>query len=168
MAHPEGGRHPELLHVVLAVEHQEGQLRKVDPYLIHALIREESRYFPKALSRSQALGLMQLLPATAAGVGKRIGVPALNREDVFNPDNNIKLGTAYLEYTLKRFNGNAMLAVASYNGGPNAVKSWVDKFNVSGAGGKDWDYFVEEIPFKETRDYVRKVFGSYFVYETLY
>jgi len=145
---------------------EQGQLRKVDPYLIHALIREESRYFPKALSRSQALGLMQLLPATAAGVGKRIGVPALNREDVFNPDNNIKLGTAYLEYTLKRFNGNAMLAVASYNGGPNAVKSWVDKFNAS--GGKDWDYFVEEIPFKETRDYVRKVFGSYFVYETLY
>ena len=147
---------------------EQGQLRKVDPYLIHALIREESRYFPKALSRSQALGLMQLLPATAAGVGKRIGVPALNRDDVFNPDNNIKLGTAYLEYTLKRFNGNAMLAVASYNGGPNAVKSWVDKFNVSGAGGKDWDYFVEEIPFRETRDYVRKVFGSYFVYETLY
>ncbi len=147
---------------------EQGQLRKVDPYLIHALIREESRYFPKALSRSQALGLMQLLPATAAGVGKRIGVPALNREDVFNPDNNIKLGTAYLEYTLKRFNGNAMLAVASYNGGPNAVKSWVDRFNASGAGGKDWDYFVEEIPFRETRDYVRKVFGSYFVYETLY
>ncbi len=145
---------------------EQGQLRKVDPYLIHALIREESRYFPKALSRSQALGLMQLLPATAAGVGKRIGVPALNREDVFNPDNNIKLGTAYLEYTLKRFNGNAMLAVASYNGGPNAVKSWVDRFNAS--GGKDWDYFVEEIPFRETRDYVRKVFGSYFVYETLY
>jgi soluble lytic murein transglycosylase-like protein/TolA-binding protein len=147
---------------------EQGQLRKVDPYLIHALIREESRYFPKALSRSQALGLMQLLPATAAGVGKRIGVPALSREDVFNPDNNIKLGTAYLEYTLKRFNGNAMLAVASYNGGPNAVKSWVDRFNASGGGGKDWDYFVEEIPFRETRDYVRKVFGSYFVYETLY
>jgi soluble lytic murein transglycosylase len=61
-----------------------------------------------------------------------------------------------------------MLAVASYNGGPNAVKSWVDRFNASGGGGKDWDYFVEEIPFRETRDYVRKVFGSYFVYETLY
>ncbi|CAN5376114.1 hypothetical protein BH11CYA1_BH11CYA1_38420 [soil metagenome] len=145
---------------------EQGQLRKVDPYLIHALIREESRYFPKALSRSQAIGLMQLLPATAFGVGKRIGVPLSSKEDVFIPDNNIKLGTAYLEYTLKRFNGNAMLAVASYNGGPNAVKSWVDKFNAS--GGKDWDYFVEEIPFRETRDYVRKVFGSYFVYETLY
>lgn len=145
---------------------EQGQLRKVDPYLIHALIREESRYFPKALSRSQAIGLMQLLPGTAFGVGKRIGVPLSSKEDVFIPDNNIKLGTAYLEYTLKRFNGNAMLAVASYNGGPNAVKSWVDKFNA--AGGKDWDYFVEEIPFRETRDYVRKVFGSYFVYETLY
>lgn len=145
---------------------EQGQLRKVDPYLIHALIREESRYFPRALSRSQAMGLMQLLPATAIGVAKRINVPIVEKNDIFIPDNNIKLGTAYLEYTLKRFNGNAMLAVASYNGGPNAVKSWVDRFHA--AGGSDWDYFVEEIPYRETRDYVRKVFGSYFVYENLY
>jgi len=145
---------------------EQGQLRKVDPYLIHALIREESRYFPRALSRSQAMGLMQLLPATAIGVAKRISVPIVEKDDIFIPDNNIKLGTAYLEYTLKRFNGNAMLAVASYNGGPNAVKSWVDRFHA--AGGSDWDYFVEEIPYRETRDYVRKVFGSYFVYENLY
>lgn len=145
---------------------EQGQIRNVDPYLIHALIREESRYFPRALSRSNAIGLMQLLPGTGYGVAKRIGVPLSSKEDIFIPDNNIKLGTAYLEYTLKRFNGNAMLAVASYNGGPNAVKSWVDKY--SARGGTDYDYFVEEIPFRETRDYVRKVFGSYFVYETLY
>jgi soluble lytic murein transglycosylase-like protein len=145
---------------------EQGQIRNVDPYLIHALIREESRYFPKALSRSNAIGLMQLLPGTGYGVAKRIGVPLSSKEDIFIPDNNIKLGTAYLEYTLKRFNGNAMLAVASYNGGPNAVKSWVDKYTAR--GGTDYDYFVEEIPFRETRDYVRKVFGSYFVYETLY
>jgi len=138
----------------------------VDPYLVHALIREESRYFPMALSRSNAIGLMQLLPGTAFGVAKRIGLPLSSKEEVFIPENNIKMGTSYLAYTLGRFDGQAMLAVASYNGGPNAVKHWVDVFHAK--GGSDWDIFVENIPFRETRDYVRKVFGSYWTYELIY
>lgn len=147
---------------------EQAQLRKVDPYLAHALIREESRYFPAALSRSNAIGLMQLLPGTAYGVAKHIGLQLGSKEDIFIPENNIKLGTAYLAHTLERFNGNAMLAVASYNGGPNAVKHWVNQFQAKSAWGNDWDVFVEEIPYRETRDYVRKVFGSFFVYELLY
>ncbi len=139
---------------------------KVDPYLVHALIREESRYYPKALSRSNAIGLMQLLPGTAFGVAKRIGLPLSSKEDVFIPDNNIKLGTNYLAYTLSRFSGHAMMAVASYNGGPNAVKRWLDQHSRS--GGTDLDLFVENIPYRETRDYVRKVFGSYWTYEQMY
>ncbi|MBS1997838.1 MAG: transglycosylase SLT domain-containing protein [Cyanobacteria bacterium SZAS LIN-2] len=138
----------------------------VDPYLVHALIREESRYFPMALSRSNAIGLMQLLPGTAFGVAKRIGLPISSKDEIFIPDNNIKMGTAYLAYTLSRFDGQAMLAVASYNGGPHAVKHWVDVFHAK--GGNDWDIFVENIPFRETRDYVRKVFGSYWTYELIY
>ncbi|HND07099.1 MAG TPA: transglycosylase SLT domain-containing protein [Candidatus Obscuribacter sp.] len=139
---------------------------KVDPYLVHALIREESRYYPKALSRSNAIGLMQLLPGTAFGVAKRIGLPLAGKEDVFIPENNIKLGTNYLAYTLSRFSGHAMMAVASYNGGPNAVKRWLDQHSRS--GGTDLDLFVENIPYRETRDYVRKVFGSYWTYEQMY
>jgi len=138
----------------------------VDPYLVHALIREESRYFPMALSRSNAIGLMQLLPGTAYGVAKRIGLSISSKDEIFMPDNNIKMGTSYLAYTLSRFDGQAMLAVASYNGGPNAVKHWVDLFHAR--GGSDWDIFVENIPFRETRDYVRKVFGSYWTYELIY
>ncbi|MBK9621826.1 MAG: transglycosylase SLT domain-containing protein [Candidatus Obscuribacter sp.] len=145
---------------------EEARIRKVDPYLVHALIREESRYYPRALSRSNAIGLMQLLPGTAFGVAKRIGLPLTNKEEIFIPDNNIKMGTAYLNSTLSRFNGNAMLAVASYNGGPNAVKRWLDAFTA--AGGNDLDVFVENIPYRETRDYVRKVFGSYWTYHIMY
>jgi tetratricopeptide (TPR) repeat protein len=138
----------------------------VDPYLVHALIREESRYFSMALSRSNAIGLMQLLPGTAYGVAKRIGISLSSKDDIFIPENNIKMGTNYLAYTLGRFDGQAMLAVASYNGGPNAVKHWVDQFHAKGLS--DWDIFVENIPFRETRDYVRKVFGSYWTYEMIY
>lgn len=138
----------------------------VDPLLVHALIREESRYNPDALSRSKAIGLMQLLPGTAYGVAKRLNVPLSSKQDVFKPEINIKLGTNYLAYTLKRFNGNALLAVASYNGGPNAVQSWSTNPKLSGSG--DFDTFVENIPFRETRDYVRKVFGSYWTYEEIY
>jgi soluble lytic murein transglycosylase-like protein len=143
---------------------------KVDPFLVHALIREESRYNPKALSRSNAIGLMQLLPGTGYGVAKRLNIPLKSKEDIFLPDINIKLGTNYLSYTLGRFahipKAQAMLAVASYNGGPNAVKRWSEEFQASGQS--DYDVFVENIPFRETRDYVRKVFGSYYTYESLY
>ena len=149
---------------------QEAEANKVDPFLVHALIREESRYNPRALSRSNAIGLMQLLPGTGYGVAKRLGVPLSSKEDIFVPEINIKLGTNYLAYTLSRFasvpHANAMLAVASYNGGPNAVKRWNDEFRAQGK--TDYDVFVEDIPFRETRDYVRKVFGSYYNYQLLY
>jgi soluble lytic murein transglycosylase len=143
-----------------------GKTNNVDPLLVHALIREESRYNSDALSRSKALGLMQLMPGTAYGVAKRLAVPLSGTQDVLKPEVNIRLGTNYLAYTLRRFDGNALLAVASYNGGPNAVQSWFQQHKL--AGNSDFDIFVENIPFRETRDYVRKVFGSYWTYEQIY
>lgn len=141
----------------------EAAAKHVDPLLAQALIREESRYNIYALSSSNAIGLMQLLPATAMGVAKRLGVPINSKDDIHKPENNIRLGVDYLGYTLGRFKGNAMLAVASYNGGPNAVQSWTKRYPLA-----DPDIFVESIPFQETRDYVRKVFGSYWNYEYIY
>lgn len=140
--------------------------RGVDPLLVHALIREESRYKPSAVSRSHALGLMQLLVGTAYGSAKKVGITLSGESDITRPEVNIKLGTYYLSYAIQRFNGNAMLGVASYNGGPGAVGSWMRRHAASGSG--DFDLFVENIPFRETRDYVRKVFGSYWNYQTLY
>lgn len=142
------------------------QANHLDPLLIHALIREESRYNQMALSRSKAIGLTQLMPGTAFGVAKRLGVPLSSTSEVYKPDINIKLGSNYLSSVLQRAQNNALLAVASYNGGPNAVQSWLREHNASGY--PDFDYFVENIPFRETRDYVRKVFGSYWVYEKVY
>lgn len=138
----------------------------MDPLLVHALIRQESRYETTALSRSKAMGLMQLLLGTAQGVAKHNGITLSSNNQVFEPPTNIALGTAYLNYVLKRHNGNAMLAVASYNGGPNAAAKWMREFQATGGG--DQEYLVENIPFQETRDYVRKVFANYWTYENLY
>ncbi len=142
---------------------ENASLRGVDPLLVHALIREESRYKPTAVSRSHALGLMQLLVGTAYGSAKKVGITLSGESDITRPEVNIKLGTYYLSYAIQRFGGNAMLGVASYNGGPGAVGGWM-KRHTSG----DFDLFVENIPFRETRDYVRKVFGSYWTYQQLY
>lgn len=141
----------------------EAQLKKVDPFLAQALIREESRYNIQAVSSSNALGLMQLLPGTAMGVAKRLGVKLNGNKDIHKPENNIKFGIDYIAYTMGRHDGSALFAVASYNGGPNAVASWRKKISTA-----DLDAFVENIPFLETRDYVRKVFGSYWNYEAIY
>lgn len=141
----------------------EGALKKVDPLLAQALTREESRYNVDAVSLSNARGLMQLLPPTAYGVAKKLGVTLSGMRDMHRPEINLKLGIDYLSYTLGRFKGNAMLAVASYNGGPNAVARFTKQYSMA-----DPDSFVEQIPYTETRDYVRKVFGSYWNYEGTY
>ncbi len=145
---------------------ENASLRGVDPLLVHALIREESRYKPSAVSRSHALGLMQLLVGTAYGSAKKVGISLSGESDITRPEVNIKLGTYYLSYAIQRFGGNAMLGVASYNGGPGAVSGWMRRHSSSGSG--DFDLFVENIPYRETRDYVRKVFGSYWNYQALY
>lgn len=141
---------------------KEAPQKKLDPFLVQALIREESRYNVQAVSHSQAIGLMQLMPGTAYGVAKRLGISLAGKEDIHKPENNLRLGIDYLSYVLGRFKGNALFAVASYNGGPNAVAHWASKWP------GDADIFVEDIPFHETRDYVRKVFGSYWNYEAVY
>lgn len=145
---------------------RQSRIRKIDPLLVHALVREESRYNPLAVSSSKALGLMQLLPGTANGVAKRIGLSLSSADQIYEPANNIALGTAYLASTLQRANGNAILAIAGYNGGPNAVRTWHSRFRQRGLA--DYDIFVEAIPYAETRDYVRKVFASFWNYEAIY
>ena len=145
---------------------REARKHGVDPLLAHGLIRQESKYDPDATSRSNAMGLMQLLKGTAYGVAKHNGIKLANSKQIYRPETNIKLGCAYLGYVQRGKGGNSMLAVASYNGGPNAVKRWVRQHKASGIS--DMDYFVENIPYRETRGYVRKVFENYWIYETIY
>ncbi len=169
---PESAARWQLAYPLLyaAIIAQESGKVALDPLLVQALIREESRYNPLALSSSNAIGLMQLLPGTAYGIAKRTGVNLTNNADIYKPENNLTLGINYLSYVVKRNQtagpNAAMLGVASYNGGPNAVSTWVSRMRKQGA--TDWDTFVEGIPLKETRDYVRKVFGSYWNYQAIY
>jgi soluble lytic murein transglycosylase len=128
----------------------------VDPFLAAAIIREESHYDARALSRVGAIGLMQVMPTTAQAVAKKLGVPQVTRDDLFDQEINIRFGVRYLEQLLQQYAGNVMYAVAAYNAGPPAVSSWATKF-----GSKDPDEFVELIPYHETRQYVKRVLRSY-------
>ncbi len=136
------------------------QDRQLDPLLVAALIRQESRFEPLIRSRSNAAGLMQILPSTGRWIAGKLGQP---RYSLDNPEDNIKFGTWYLRYTHERYSNNSMLAIASYNGGPGNVAKWIDRY-----GLQDDDRFVELIPFAETKGYVESVFGNYWNYLRLY
>lgn len=130
----------------------------VDPYLALAIMREESRFDPEALSPARAVGLMQLLPSTAQGIlGSRVTPSRL-----MNPQLNIRAGVAYLGGLLRRYDGSAPLAVAAYNSGPGGVR------RVRSLAGTDLDRFVESLPYAETRAYTQRVLQSYGIYRWLY
>jgi soluble lytic murein transglycosylase len=123
----------------------------LDPYLVMGLILQESSFIPNAKSAVGATGLMQLMPPTAKELAKRLHVP-FGQARLENPEVNVELGTAHLKMLVNMFNGNALLAVASYNAGQGNVLKWK-----RGAPGRPMDEFVESIPFPETRNYVKRV-----------
>jgi len=134
----------------------------VDPYLIAAIIREESQYDVKAVSRVGAIGLMQVMPSTANNVAQRVGLPAVGREDLFDQETNIRIGVRYVEQLLEQYSGNIVYTIASYNAGPIAVGNWIAQYR-----GQSQDEFVELIPYQETRQYVKRVLRSYREYVRL-
>ncbi|OWY66045.1 tail length tape measure protein [cyanobacterium TDX16] len=136
------------------------QQHQLNPLLVTALIRQESRFEPKIRSVAGAVGLMQVMPSTAQYIAEKINVPTYNLE---NPQDNIQLGTWYMDYTHNRFDNYSLLAIASYNAGWSNVGKWLKRFNT-----QDPDEFVESIPFGETQGYVRQVFGNYWNYLRLY
>jgi soluble lytic murein transglycosylase len=128
----------------------------VDPFLVAAIIREESQYDWRAVSRVGAIGLMQIMPATAKAVAQQHRLPSVAREDLFDQDTNIQIGVRYVEQLLTQFSGNVAQAIAAYNAGPIAVRSWAAVYR-----GRSEDEFVELIPYQETRQYVKRVLRSY-------
>ena len=133
----------------------------LDPYLVLALSRQESLFNPKATSSSNARGLMQLIPSTARKMASQNGIDP-EAIALYDPSVNVELGTAYLKNLFAMFNGNAFHAVAAYNAGENAVSKWIAQYP-----GAD-DEWVENIAYKETRDYVKKVIGGRREYLLLY
>lgn len=139
-----------------------GQSLELDPYFIIALIKEESHFDEHAKSSSNAVGLMQLMPATANYMTSKLSMNIPVLADLDNPRTNIYLGCNYLKYLKDRFNDD-LLVTAAYNGGEGSVNKWVRNYNT-----KDYDEFIENIPYDETRNYVKKVFKSYHLYKKIY
>jgi soluble lytic murein transglycosylase len=129
----------------------------IDPALAHAIIRQESQFDSSAKSPAGALGLMQLMPATAREVAKKGGWEHQTTWLTSRPDHNILLGSAYLNELLKRFNGSYPLAIAAYNAGPTRVNGWLKAFGDPRNGDVNWIDWLELIPISETRNYVQRV-----------
>lgn len=135
---------------------QMSAVKGVDPFLVAAIIREESQYDWKAVSRVGAIGLMQVMPATANAVAQQHRLPPVSREDLFDQEMNIRIGVRYVEQLLAQFSGNLVQTIAAYNAGPNVVRNWADIYD-----GRSEDEFVEFIHYRETRQYVKRVMRSY-------
>ncbi|HYM47091.1 MAG TPA: transglycosylase SLT domain-containing protein, partial [Burkholderiaceae bacterium] len=136
----------------------------LDENWIYGLIRQESRFITDARSSVGASGLMQLMPATARYVAKRLNVPNFTPARVNELDVNLQLGTGYLKMVLDDLDGSPMLATAAYNAGPSRPRAWRSSLTrpVEGA------VFAETIPFNETRDYVKKVMSNSVYYAALF
>jgi soluble lytic murein transglycosylase len=139
---------------------------KLDPFLVAGLIRQESEFNPTARSRSNARGLMQLLPSTAKIVARKAPEARARRYSLgllSQPQFNLLYGTMYLKSVIDRFNGSLEQAIASYNAGPNRVQQWLE----SGDYAEPAE-FVESIPFTETREYVQAVLRNAQMYRKIY
>ncbi|HPY40076.1 MAG TPA: transglycosylase SLT domain-containing protein, partial [Thiolinea sp.] len=131
----------------------------IRPEWILGIMRRESAFDANAESSAKALGLMQLMPGTARDIGRKMGVQVVAKEDILQPDLNVKLGSAYLRGMLQRFSGNYAQATAAYNAGPGRVPKWAPPQTLAA------DQWVESIPFDETRKYVRAVMAYTTVYD---
>ena len=140
----------------------------VDPHLVLSVIRQESFFNAAAVSRAGAVGLMQIMPKTGRKLARRFGLNPFHRRHLFDPGLSIQLGTRYLAEQVRAFEDagggglRVKLGLAAYNAGPHVARRWVDRFPLD-----DEDLFVERIPYRETRLYVKKVLKSYTIYKAL-
>jgi soluble lytic murein transglycosylase len=136
---------------------------QLDPYLVASLIRQESEFNPLAVSRANAVGLMQLLPKTGKLVAHQESLKRYNPSELFTPTVNLQLGTRYFRGMVDKFGGSFEHALAAYNAGSDRVEDWM------GQGPyRDSPEFVESIPFTETREYVQAIMRNANVYRQLY
>ncbi len=130
--------------------------------LLFAIMREESAFIPEAVSRSDARGLFQVIPATGAKMARGLGI-RFKADTLFDPASAARIGARYLAGLRSRFANAAVLAIPGYNAGPGAPEAWL-----SDRPGWDLDLWVEKIPYAETRGYTKRVIATLFAYEALY
>ena len=124
----------------------------IDSFLVFAIIKNESKFNQSVESSMGAIGLMQLMEPTAVEIANEIGHEVETKETLYDPETNIKIGTKYFAYLIKHYNGNEQLALTAYNAGIGNVDKWI-KDGIIKEDGSD----LENIPYKETNNYVRKI-----------
>lgn len=130
----------------------------IDKYLIYAVIKNESNFDKSATSNKDAKGLMQIMNATGEEMANKLNI----ENELYNEETNIQLGVFYLSELIEKYD-NYLIAIAAYNAGIGNVDSWIERGTIK-ADGSD----VENIPYRETNNYVRKVYRDYKIYEKLY
>jgi soluble lytic murein transglycosylase len=136
--------------------------RNLDPYLVVALIAQESTFDPKIRSAANAWGLMQIVPATGRRLARSVGIRRFSTPMLTNPETSVRLGTLYFSRLVEQF-GGTHFALASYNAGENRVVRWKAE-----RPGVDQDEFIDDIPFPETQNYVKRILGTAENYRALY
>jgi peptidoglycan lytic transglycosylase len=139
------------------------KLRKLPPDLVYGLILAESGYRPQVVSPAAAIGLMQIIPRTGLEIATDLGEENYRESDLYNPALNVRFGVYYLSKVLGKFEGRIPLAIASYNAGPMVVSKWARN-----KGKLPDEIFIEEIPYRETNNYVKKVSTYRAIYKALY
>lgn len=134
----------------------------MDKYMVYAIIKAESNFDENAKSASNAIGLMQIMKTTAIETANKMGLK-VTEKDLFKPELNINIGLKYFTYLLNKYNNNYQLAIIAYNAGIGNVDNWI-KNGIIKEDGTD----IENVPFKETNNYVRKTLRDYKIYKELY
>ena len=164
----DGNSHPDerrLYHLRFPLHHdatirREAARNNLDPAWVAAEIRAESVFDPNARSPADARGLMQVLPATGAGVAAKAGMPWRGGDSLFDADTNIALGTAYLRQLMDRYGGKPYQVIAGYNAGPAPLARWQSQ-----RPAMDPDFWIETISYRETREYVARVLSFAAIYD---
>ena len=130
-----------------------------------SIIRRESEFDPEVISPVGARGLMQLMPKTAEEMAGKVGLPYSRKRLVTDPTYNVRLGIAYLQELSERFGGNVILVSAAYNAGPTRLDRWLEMFGDPRNENIDVIDWIEDIPYRETRNYVMRVAESLLPYE---
>ncbi len=142
---------------------KDARLFSLDPYLVAALIRQESEFNARAVSGANAYGLAQVMPATGRMVSRRVSIPRFRANMLFTPEVNLRIGTFYMRMLLDQLQGRPEAVLASYNAGKSRVTDWLGR-----ARFEEPAEFVESIPFTETRNYVQSVLRNADIYRRLY
>jgi soluble lytic murein transglycosylase len=136
---------------------------RTDPLLLAAIVRQESRFEPSARSPVGAVGLSQIMPASARTIASELGYRNISEAELLKPAVNLEFGAYHLSRELDEYNGSIVPALAAYNAGGGVVNGWLSEY-----GRSDMDLFAARIPYNETSTYVHVVYENYGIYRQLY